>query len=57
MIRRLIILLLIVGCVNADVKLKNSDEIGELKKNLSQSIQIINGQLILGYLQLKAALF
>ena len=32
MIRRLIILLLIVGCVYADVKLQNSDEIGEFKK-------------------------
>ena len=32
MIRRLTILLLIVGCVFADVKLKNSDEIGEFKK-------------------------
>ena len=32
MIRRLIILLLIVGCVNADVKLKNSDKIGEFNK-------------------------
>ena len=32
MIRRLTILLLIDGCVFADVKLKNSDEIGELKK-------------------------
>ena len=32
MIRRLTILLLIVGCVFADVKLQNSDEIGEFKK-------------------------
>ena len=32
MIRRLIILLLIVGCVYADVKLKNSDEISEFNK-------------------------
>jgi len=32
MIRRLIILLLIVGCVYANVKLQNSDEIGEFKK-------------------------
>ena len=32
MIRRLIILLLIVGCVFADVKFQNSDEIGEDKK-------------------------
>ena len=32
MIRRLIILLLIVGCGYANVKLQNSDEIGEFKK-------------------------
>ena len=32
MIRRLIILLLIVGCVYANVKLQNSDEIGEFKQ-------------------------
>ena len=32
MIRRLTILLLIVGCVHADIKLNNSDEIGEFNK-------------------------
>ena len=32
MIRRLTILLLIVGCVFGDVKFQNSDEIGEFKK-------------------------
>ena len=57
MIRRLIILLLIVGCVNADVKLNNSDEIGGLNKKFVPNNSDNKWSINLGYSSTKGTIF
>ena len=57
MIRRLIILLLIVGCVNADFKLKNSDEIGGLNKKSFPINSDNKWSINLGYSATKGTIF
>ena len=57
MIRRLIILLLIVGCVNADFKLKINDEIGGLNKKSVPNNSDNKWSINLGYSSTKGTIF